>query len=309
MNQRSLGALRGPLRDPRCNPIQNLSKYPFLGSAALSSGLVTSYELRRSYRAVYRNVYLANDIELTARLRAEAAWMFSGPDAVLTGLSAAAVHGTRWLDPGASAEIIRNDRRAPTGLKVHTYSLGPEDVWIGDGMRLTTAARTAFDIGRLLPCEEAVPIIDALLNQTQLDRDEVWALAAANCGIRGYWRFRRAFAAADGGAQSPLESRVRMLANTTCEWPVETQIPFHDQWSLVFTRVAMGWSRLKLAIECDQRRAGDIDYRTWMLEHTATLESLGWRVVWVTTPMMTRPGHVFQRIQKEVLAARRRLRC
>jgi hypothetical protein len=308
MNQRSFGPIGGPLRDPRSEPIQGLSTRPFLGSAALDTGLITDYELRNSFRAVYRNVYLANDIELTARLRAEAAWMFAGPDAVLTGLSAAAVHGVECVDPRAPAEIVRASRRAPKGLKVRTYPLAAHEVWIGDGMRLTTAARTAFDIGRLLSFEQAVPILDALIGRSRLDRDEVWALAAQHHGIRGYRQFPLAFATADGGARSPLESRVRLVVKSACPWPIETQIPFYDEWGLVFTRAAMGWPRLQLAIECDDRITSDLAHRTWMLQHTKTLESLGWRVVWVTTPMMNSPGGVVQTVRKEALDAHRRLR-
>lgn len=289
-------------------PIPNLAKGPFLGSAAVAGGWLTNYELRTAHRAVYRDVYLANDIELTALLRAQAASMFAGPDAVLTGLSAAAVHGTKWLDASAPAEVWRADRRAPPDLRVRAYSLAPQDVCISDGMKLTTSVRTAFDIGRLLPHNEAVPILDALINKTQLDREEVWSLAAKHRGIRGIDRFRLAFAHSNGGSQSPLQSRTRLLLNAACEFPIETQIPFYDQWGLVFARVHMGWPQLKLAVECDDRSDGDIEYRTWMLEHTATLEALRWRLVWVTPLMMSRPSGIFRLVQKAALAASRRLR-
>lgn len=73
---------------------------PFLGSAAIEAGLLTKQELRAGYRAVYRGVYLANEVALTPMLRAQAASLFAGPDAVLCGLSAAAVHGVTWLDAG-----------------------------------------------------------------------------------------------------------------------------------------------------------------------------------------------------------------
>ena len=69
-----IGAFRG--RRPAHSP----------GSETIRAGLLTDYELRTSYRAVYRNVYLANDIALTAELRARAAWLFAGPDAVLGGI-------------------------------------------------------------------------------------------------------------------------------------------------------------------------------------------------------------------------------
>jgi hypothetical protein len=214
------------------------------------------------------------------------------------------------LDPGAPAEIVRSDRRSVAGLRVRSYSLAPKHIWIGDGMRLTTPARTALDIGRLLPQAQAVPILDALLHQTKLNRDDVWALTEKCRGMRGIRQSRIALARADGGAETPLQSELRLTLRSMCEWPIETQIPFYDEWGLVFTRVAMGWPSLKVAVECDDRaEGGDAEYRTWMLRHTATLESLGWATVWVTAPMMRRPREVFHRVHSHVLAARRRMRC
>lgn len=121
--------------------------------------------------------------------------------------------GTRhhWLDPDAPAEVVRTNRHAPPGLLVHSYTLAPQDVCTIDGMRVTTPARTAFDLGRLLPHTEAIPILDALMNKTGLSPEHVWRLADANSGIRGVDRLRTALADADGGAQSPLETRTRLL--------------------------------------------------------------------------------------------------
>lgn len=106
-----LGPRRGPLRDPRIEATWKMSSQPFRGSAVLREGLLTDHELRTRFRRIYPNVYLANDIELTARLRAEAAWVYAGPDAVLVGASAAAVHGTRWLDAGVSPCPARDPDR------------------------------------------------------------------------------------------------------------------------------------------------------------------------------------------------------
>jgi hypothetical protein len=303
------GPGEGPLRDPRIEPIWKLSSHPFRGSAAVHSGLLTEHDLRTRYRRLYRNIYLDNDIELTARLRAEAAWMSAGPDAVLVGSSAAAVYGARWLDADAPAEIVRTDRRATSGLRVRSYHLAPEDIQFSGGMRLTTPARTALDIGRLTPQAQAVPMLDALMHATELDRHAIWALADRHRGMRGIRAAKLSVALADGGARSPLQSQVRLALSSLCEWPIETQIPFYDDWGLVFTRVAMGWPRLKLAVECDEPTGdADAEYRTWMLRHTETLEQLGWVVAWVTEPMMRNPTGVAKYVLSKVLAARRRQR-
>lgn len=278
---------------------------PFLGSEAIRAGLVTAHELGTKYRAVYRNVYLSNEAALTPALRAQAAWLFAGPDAVLSGLSAAAVYGTKWLGVDAPAEVVRANRHAPDGLRVHSYALASEDVREVEGMRITTVARTAFDLGRLLPHNEAIPILDALMNKTGLDPEEVWSLVKANPGIRGINRLRMSLEQADGGAETPLETQTRLLLSWTGIPGLETQIPLYDQWGLVCTRVAMGWRRWKVAIECDDER-GSADYRTWVHSHTAELESRGWAVVWVVKSMLPSAAGIRARVRQKLWAAQRR---
>lgn len=276
---------------------------PFLGSQAVRAGLCTAHELRTTCRAVFRNVYLSDGVTLTAKLRAQAAWLFAGPDAVLSGVSAAAVHGTNWLDPDAPAEVVRTNRHAPPGLLVHSYTLAPQDVCTIDGMRVTTPARTAFDLGRLLPHTEAIPILDALMNKTGLSPEHVWRLADANSGIRGVDRLRTALADADGGAQSPLETRTRLLLWNTGVPGLRTHIPFYDQWGLVCTTAAMGWPRRKVAVECDEER-DTAGYRTWVHLHTAELESYGWTVVWVTAAMVSGQNDIAERVRQKLFSER-----
>ncbi|MEW2481777.1 hypothetical protein AB0876_19500 [Mycobacterium sp. NPDC049093] len=277
---------------------------PFLGREAIRAGLLTTHELETKYRAIYRNVYLDNEVALTPLLRAQAAWLFAGPDAVISGVSAAAVHGTKWLDADAPAEIVRANRHAPDGLRVHSYALAPEDVCEFDGMRVTTVARTAFDLGRLLPHTQAVPILDALLNRTGLDPEEVWLMYEANRGIRGVDQLRMALAEADGGAETPLETRTRLVLGYIGIPGLETQIPFFDTWGLVCTRVAMGWRRWQVAIECDDERDCP-DYRRWVHAQTAELESFGWSVVWVTQSMVSGPSDFVPRVRQKLLLAQR----
>lgn len=87
---------------------------PFIGSAAIRRGELTRRRLARDFVALYRDVYVRRDLEMTARIRAQAAWLSTG--ATLVGTSAAAVLGTKWLNPNGPAEIIRADRRGPAGM-------------------------------------------------------------------------------------------------------------------------------------------------------------------------------------------------
>jgi hypothetical protein len=112
-------------------------------------------------------------------------------------------------------------------------------------MRVTTAARTAFDIGRRLPAAQAVPILDALLNATGIKPGDVVAVADRHPGARGVRRLRAALELADGGAESPQKSRVRLLLVGAGLPKPETQIEFRD----LRIRVDMGWREWKVAVE------------------------------------------------------------
>ena len=101
---------------------------------------------------------------MSSAVKARAAWLSTG--ATLCGVSAAAVHGTKWLDPQAAAEIVRANPYPQKDMVVRRYQLADDDVCLAKSMRVTTPARTAFDLGRRLPLEAGVRHLDALMNAT-----------------------------------------------------------------------------------------------------------------------------------------------
>ncbi|MGO9384553.1 MAG: endonuclease domain-containing protein [Mycobacterium sp.] len=268
---------------------------PFRGSHALKRRAVTRSELRTRYRAVFRDVYIAKDAELTAATKARAAWLSTR--ATLAGLSAAAVLGTKWLDGAAPAEIVRADRHGQRGMVVHSYELADDEVQTVGGMRVTTAARTAFDIGCGLPVAKAVPILDALLNATGIKPADVIALADRRPGARGIRRLRAALELADGGAESPQETRVRLLLVGAGLPKPETQIEFRD----LRIRVDMGWREGKVAVEYDGVQHWENRYqRSWDIERIALLEAAGWSVIRVSAEMLSRPNAIVERVKAKL---------
>jgi len=250
---------------------------PFLGSQALKQGAVTRSQLRTRYRVVFRDVYIGRDAELTAARTARAAWLSTG--ATLAGLSTAAALGAKWLDAAAPAEIVRADRHGQHGILVHSYRLADDEVCTVGGMRVTTAARTAFDIGRGLPVAKAIPIFDALLNATGAKPADVIAVADRRPGARGVRRLRAALELADGGAESPHETRVWLLLVGAGLPKPETHIEFRD----LRIRIDMGWREWKVAVEYDGIQHWENRYqRSWDIERIALLEAAGWAVVRVS---------------------------
>ncbi len=277
---------------------------PFLGRAAVRAGELTKHQLLTRYRAIFRNVYVPNDVAMTADLKARAAWLFAGPDAVLAGVSAAALHGTKWLDVDAPAVIVRQEKHGPPGLTIHSYQLDSDDICIRRGMRVTTPARTAFDIGRLLPEARSVPILDALLNATKLDTIEVEKLALNRTGMRGIRQLAKALKLTDGGAESPQETRLRLALIAGGLPAPEAQIEFFDECGAAYIRADMGWRQWKVIVEYDGvQHWADARQRAWDIERIAILESLGWTVIRVSAVLLRRPDAVVARVRDRLRAA------
>jgi hypothetical protein len=270
---------------------------PFLGSAAIRRGELTRNDLRRRFRGGYRDVYIDTGVALAASTRARAAWLATG--STLVGVSAA-VYGTRWLDANRPAEIARADRHSRPRIVAHSWEPAPDDVCLVASMRVTTPARTAFDIGRTTPQADAMPILDSLMNATGLRSADVVALADSRSGTRGIRRLRSALDLADGGAESPQETRVRMLLVGAGLPKPETQIDFRD----LHIRVDMGWREWSVAVEYDGlQHWTDSRQRSWDIERIALLDAAGWVVIRVSADMLTRPDVVVERVRARLRAA------
>jgi hypothetical protein len=222
---------------------------PFIGREALDGGLLTRHELRGRFTAIYPGVYL--DTGVTARNRAEAAWLWSKRQGVLAGRSAAALHGAKWLDDNAPAELIYANRRPPSGIHTWADYVAEDEIQSISGMGVTTAARTALDLARRRPLDVAVAEVDALLNATRMKVTDVELLAEQHRGAKGIRDARLVFDLVDPGAESPRETWLRLLINRAGYPRPETQIRVRDGFGQVVARVDMGWSDLKIAVEYD----------------------------------------------------------
>ncbi len=150
--------------------------WPFRAAEALDAGALTFRELRRFYEAVYPGVWVPRGVDLSAQQRARAAWLWSGRDGVIAGLSAAALLGAKWIDAAEPAQLLHGNRRPPPSITVHTERLHTDEL-TGGPMLMTTPARTAFDLARWASdVVEAVQRVDTLMAATNVkvvDIDEV----------------------------------------------------------------------------------------------------------------------------------------
>ncbi len=274
------------------------------GSTAIASGLLTRHELRTGYRRIYRNVYLPIGVELTATIRAEAAFLWSDGSAVVCGASAAAVHGNPWISADRPAELIREWRSAPTGIIVYADTLCSGESTMLGGVQVTTHARTVFDIGRRVHTSRAVELIDVLLRNCSMS--EVREVASRHRGARGIRRLMNVLSLADPGAESVQETRLRMcLVGAGLPRP-ETQIELCGPDGRTI-RLDMGWREQRVAAEFDgAQHWGDSVQHRRDIERQETIAAMGWRLVRVSRDqLINQPLAVVHRVRAALSAASR----
>ena len=277
---------------------------PFSGTDALAEKCLTPYRLR-TMRRLHRDVYIHPDAEMTALRRARAAWLWTRGCGVLAGLSAAAVHGSRWVDGRAPAELLRTgSRRGTAGVRVHGDTVHEEEICEREGMSVTTPARTGFDLARWLAPARAVEQLDALCRATGLDPADILALADRHRGERGLPQVRAVVPRVDPGAESPPETRVRLLLVHHGLPAPATQLPIVDE-SRVIGWADMGWHEWRTAVEYDGvHHWSDERQRTKDIERYESFASLGWSVIRVNSEQLRmRPLTIVERVRRALRAS------
>ncbi|MEC4838909.1 DUF559 domain-containing protein [Mycobacteroides chelonae] len=283
--------------------------WPFRSADVLASGAISERRMRRLYRQLYPGVFVPRDAQLSATERAVAAWHWSRRQGIVAGLSASALHGAKWIDSDRPAELVFDNYRTPSGLTVHQDSLLANEITEVHGTNATTPARTAFDLGRRLTLGHAVERIDALMNATGLTTPEVHAVLAGHPGVRGVVRLREVLELVDAGAESPQETRTRLLLVRSGFPKPQTQIRVLDRFGDFVALVDMGWEDAKVGIEFDgAQHWTDPRQRSRDIDRAAALTDEGWTIIRVTSELLRhRPGTIVSRVDEALQLASLRL--
>ena len=190
----------------------------------------------------------------------------ASPDLIVSHASAAAVLGLPlWNVDLTAVHFTRYGRPfATNGRVVHSGRVTDPEVLTLDGLRLTTPARTVVDVGRTLPFESAVIAADhALHTGLALPAPVAEAIEAAR-RVPGVASARRALLFADGRAESPGESRTRVLLHRQGFPAPDLQIEVYDVDGVLLGRGDLGWIAEAALVEFDGRRKYLRPYRTGM---------------------------------------------
>lgn len=270
----------------------------FRGSAAVHAGVLTRRQLDGpTWQRLFPDVYVHRDRPITHEVRACAAARLVVPGAVVTGCSAAVFWDVDLVDAEDVVELTAprgsHPRRVP-GLRVRRADLDRADVRVRRGAAVTGPVPTVVRVAAALRGDEAVVAVDRLLRARVGSLDAVRGCAAARTGP-GAAAARRVCGLADGLAESPQETRLRLLVlRSGLPAPVAQFVVRHNGGFVA--RVDLAWPALAVAVEYDGLWHADAAQFARDRARLNRLQEAGWRVVFVTAGDLHRPHVLVARI-------------
>jgi very-short-patch-repair endonuclease len=279
---------------------------PFKGTDAVAKGLLTKQQLRSScWRHLFADVYAWSGLPLDRVARAAAVSLAAPPSAVISGRWAAWLLGVDILRPGddrVEVTIARDDHMWPRPAITIRHALIPgADLVVVEGIITTSVFRTAFDlVRRRKPNDrrdliESVVALDALAHKFWINFDDFLAYSLSHRGWRGVRLVPDVILLADRGAESPMESRLRMLL-------VLSGLPSpHVQYEVpvdgTIYRIDLAYPEHRLAIEYDGRDHA----RRWTtdIRRQNLLEDRGWQFRrYVSDDYYRRPERILTQVRR-----------
>ena len=267
----------------------------------MHAGLLSRRQLDAPvWRPLFRDVYVHRDVPVDHELRAQAACLLL-PAAVITGRSAAVLWGIDLAGPNDPVEVTVPPSAHPCripGLRVRRAHLDPEHRWHRRSLPVTTAAATALRLAAVLPEVDAVAAVDQLVMTGVADLETIRALARTATGPNSA-RARRVCGLADGLAESPQETRLRLLiAASRLPLPVAQ---FHVMAGRIFVaRVDFAWPDRRLALEYDGLWHAEPGQFARDRQRLNRLQAAGWRVIFVTAADLHHPDQLVARIAEAI---------
>lgn len=251
---------------------------PFRGSAAVAAGALSRGELAGPrFRRLFPDVYAAAEVVVDLALRSRAAYLLSEPYGVLAGFSAAELLGASCGPRNAPAEVLcPRSRRRLAGLIVHTDALAGDETVVRAGLRMTTPARTAFDLARWQNLAEGVTAVDALAHRFPFDLDEVRALRSRHLGAHGGRRIERVLSLVDRRSESPMESRTRVALVLGGLFP---QVQYRVLVGDLRVRLDLAFPEVLLGVEFDGGHHRTAEQARRDLHREAALAAAGWTML------------------------------
>jgi G:T-mismatch repair DNA endonuclease (very short patch repair protein) len=276
----------------------------FRGSWAVRRGLLTHDQLRgRAWRRLRRDVYADAHLPLDHRLLAHGVSLIAPTGAIFAGLSALVLSGGAEFataDDAVEVALPAGQRWRPgDGVRVSVASSGGDVVVDRHGLSRTGPVRTAVDLVRRHGVEDGVVLLDRLVQAGLADLAAVRAAVAELPSCRGSRVARDVTRLADGLAQSPQETRLRLLLHRAGLPAPVAQFRIFDADGFV-ARVDFAYPALRLAIEYDGLWHAETGQFAKDRQRLNRLSAAGWRVIFVTAADLRHPERLIARLAAEL---------
>jgi G:T-mismatch repair DNA endonuclease (very short patch repair protein) len=278
----------------------------FRGTRAVEAGLLTPAQLRSgAWRRLRHDVYADAALPVDHVLHARGVNLVAPPEAAFGGLTAVALWGGHeFVTPYDDVEVVvpPGVRWQPgPGVIVRTASLDGGVVDDPPRLRRTTRARTAVDLVRRGEVDDGVVLLDRLVSAGIVRLDVVRDAVAALPRCRGSKLAREIAGLADGFAESPPETRLRLLMlRAGLPMPVAQFRVFDDEG--LIGRVDFAYPELRIAIEYEGMWHGEPQHVGRDRRRLNRLRAAGWRVVFVTAADMRDPEALAREIARALAA-------
>jgi hypothetical protein len=153
-------------------------------------------------------------------------------------------------DAPVSVVVPRSRRTRPDPrIATHYTTLNRDDVTMLERIPLTSPERTTFDLGRSGSRVTALIAVDAMLGRQIVKVEAIEALAQERCRWPGVPLLNEVLLLAEPLAESPMESRLRLLLLDAGLPPATAQHEVRDSRGHFIGRVDLAWPDLRLAVE------------------------------------------------------------
>jgi very-short-patch-repair endonuclease len=228
----------------------------------------------------------------------------------IAGRSAATLLGAGLSGPADLVEIIapRSARPQHGDVITHSSSFTADEIRIIGGVPVTTALRTCWDLAQWLPVAEAVVLVDRLLHARLVTVAELAEYCSRRAGARGVRRFKRVVSYADGRAESPQESRLRVALLLAGLPAPNAQHEIYDASGFI-ARVDLAYEQWKIAMEYDGVWHAEGAQLHRDRQRLNRLQAAGWLVLHVTAERLRNDLQgVIREVAQAIHTRRRSLR-
>jgi len=233
---------------------------PFTVEDARRAGLDRWHLEGSSWTRVGPSTYLWNRLGDDPMHRLEAAKRRLPPGAAFSGLTAAWLHGLEVVPCKPIEATVPEEAgvSARAGISIHRSALAKGDVVLVRSMPATSIVRTIAEVCCRLSLVEGVVVADAALHGRSLKLDQLNSWAKSHAGRRGLRNLHRVIGLAEPAAESPMESRLRMVLVLGGLPRPKVQVSIHDRWGRFVGRPDLYYPEHRLGIEYD----GDVHRNT-----------------------------------------------